>query len=81
MQFTEICHEVKLLEKIKILEDRYSLSCVVQCTHLKETLIKITAEEFIKAWCKYINNILSRKIDVHSDNFVTMHPEQHRFPG
>lgn len=71
LQFTEICYEVKLLEKtMKILEDRCFLSCSLQCTHLKEAAIKITAEEFIKAWCKFINNILCRKINIDSENFM-----------
>lgn len=70
-QFPEICHKIKILEKTrKILENQCFLTCSVQCTHLKETLILITAEEFLKAWCKFMNNILCRKINVHSDNFM-----------
>lgn len=58
LQFTEICYEVKLLEEtMKILEDRCFLTCPLQCTHLKEAIVQITAQEFMKAWCKFINNI------------------------
>lgn len=71
LQFPEICHEIKILEKTtKILENQCFLTCSVNCTHLREILILTTAEEFLKAWCRFINNILCRKINVQSNNFM-----------
>lgn len=71
-KFIEICHETKVMEKtMTILENQCFSSYSQHCTHFKETSIIIIAQEFVKAWCKFINNILCRKIDIlHSDTFM-----------
>lgn len=68
--FPNICYESKLSEKLAhVLEDKYLTYFSEQCTHLK-VLLQIIAVEFIQISCTFINNILSRKTEIHSDNFL-----------
>lgn len=69
--FMNICHEEKLGEKLThILEEKYLMSCLPQCTHIQNILSQTINEEFIKISCSFINNILCRKIDIESDNHI-----------
>lgn len=67
----DIYYKMKVAEKVKnILESEELLPCLSQCTHLKTVLFTTIAYEFIKTWCKFVNNILCRKIEINSDNYI-----------
>lgn len=71
IKFVEICCEPKVAEKTqKILEEQHLLPLLSQCTHLTTILFTSITHEFIKTWCTFINNILTKKTVTESDNYM-----------
>lgn len=69
--FMNICYEPKLSEKLThILEEKYLMSFPIYCTHFKTVLLNSIVTQFIKISCTFINNILCRKTDIHSNNYL-----------
>jgi len=57
IKFINICHEIQVTEKlIKILNIECFLT-YIYCIFFKTMLITITAEQFIKTWYIFVNNI------------------------
>jgi len=70
LQFPQFCHEIHIIEKLKnILTEAFSLS-MIHCSIVKNIIIDVTAKIFILQWCKFINKILSGKIEEVCDNFI-----------
>lgn len=72
LKFIEICHARKITQVIeKYLEEQQHLLLLSsQCKHLTTALFKIIAKEFVTAWCKYINDILCRRVTIETTNYM-----------
>lgn len=72
LQFPQFCHEIEVKEKLKkILSTEIFSKVIIHCPSVRNIIIDVTAQQFILQWCKFINNILTGKIDVESDtNFM-----------
>lgn len=68
--FVNICHETKLAQKLTCTLEEKCPSVLLQCSHMKEIILRIISEEFIKSSCTLINKILCRKIDIPCDNHI-----------
>lgn len=72
LQFPQFCHEIQVIKKLKSILSREAFSMpIIHCTIVQNIIIDITAKQFILQWCKFINKILTGKIEVECDaNFM-----------
>lgn len=72
IRFPVFCHEIKVREKlIKLLNAETFLTFDMHCPNLKSILIDKIAHQFILQWCKFVNGILSGKVQhISYSNFI-----------
>ncbi|KYM94190.1 hypothetical protein ALC62_15184 [Cyphomyrmex costatus] len=71
LQFPQFCHEIQVMEKLKnVLNETFS-KFMIHCSIVRNIIIDITAKQFILQWCKFINQVLTGKVEVEDDaNFM-----------
>lgn len=62
LQFPQFCHETQVKEKLKTTFNNEIPTSILHCSIVYNIVIEETAKEFVLQWCKFINNILTGKI-------------------
>lgn len=72
LKFVEICCKPNITEVIEkfLQEEQHLLVLSSQCQHLPTVLFKTVANEFVTVWCKYMNDILCKKVTIKSTNYM-----------
>lgn len=71
IKFSIFCHEIKMQEKIIELLNPEFLTYDMHCLNSRSILIHEIAHQFILRWCKFVNKILSGKVQHTSySNFI-----------
>lgn len=72
LAFNEICCKPKITQVIQTFleEDQHLLLFSLQCKPLRTIIFKTVAREFVTVWCKYINDILFKKVAIQSTNYM-----------
>lgn len=71
IKFPFFCHDTKLLNKLMIILNTEIFPVPMHCSHLNTLISKEIAQYFILEWCKFVNNILSGKMqDQIFSNFI-----------
>lgn len=73
LRFGNFCHEIKVKEKLmQILQMEAFSTNVMHCPNLQHILLNETAQQFIAAWCIFVNKILNGTIteECDSSNFI-----------
>lgn len=72
LKFLSFCHELNVKTKLKsILYLEAFVKMSIHCATQVDFLIEETAQQFLIQWCKYVNRLLTGKLeDNHTNNYM-----------